>query len=251
MKEISLSEMLKCGIHFGHRKSKRHPKMCPFIFTTKQNISIIDLEKTKEQLEEALKVVKDLASQGRSVLFVGTKRQAKEIIKKYATACNMPYVVETWIGGLFTNFSNVVKLSRKLTRLKKERDTGELKKYTKKEQLNFLREIVKLDKVVGGIEGMTKLPDAIFVVDVKKEKTAVREATRRGIPIIAMCDTNVNPDPITYPIPANEDAVKSIEYITKAVAETITENFKIPQALEAIKVEANKVEEKKLKQQNN
>ena len=235
MKEISLSEMLKCGLHFGHRKSKRHPKMTPFIFGTKQNISIIDLEKTKEKLEEALKLVKDLASQGKTILFVGNKKQIKGIVKKYAEECNMPYIVEGWIGGLFTNFNNVSKLSKKLTRLKKERDTGGFEKYTKKEGLNFTREIEKLERIVGGIEGMTKPPDAIYVVDVKKEKTSVREAMRRKIPIIAITDTNVNPDQINYPIPANDDAIKSVTYITEMVSGTIKENFSTTPVAEAPK----------------
>jgi len=229
MYEISLQEMLKSGVHFGHHKSKRHPKMCAFIFDTKQNISIIDLEKTKEKLEEALNVVAELASHGKTILFVGTKRQAKEIVKKYAIECEQPYIVESWIGGLFTNFNNVIKLSKKLTRLKRERETGELGKYTKKEQLNFIREIKKLEKVVGGIEKMTKMPDAIFITDIKEEKTAVREARKRKVLIIAIADTNVNPDLADYPIPANDDAVKSLNYLTKIVAETYKKNFKKPE----------------------
>lgn len=226
MNEISLQEMLKSGVHFGHHKSKRHPKMCQFIFDTKQNISIIDLEKTKEKLEEALNVVAELAGQGKTILFVGTKRQAKEIVKKYATECEQPYLVESWIGGLFTNFNNVIKLSKKLTRLKWEKETGELGKYTKKEQLNFIREIKKLEKVVGGIEKMTKMPDAIFITDIKEEKTAVREARKKKVQIIAIADTNVNPDLADYPIPGNDDAVKSLNYLTKIIAEKYKKNFK-------------------------
>jgi small subunit ribosomal protein S2 len=226
MYDISLQEMLKSGVHFGHHKSKRHPKMCQYIFDTKQNISILDLEKTKEKLEEALKVVGDLASQGKTVLFVGTKRQAKDIVKKYATECEQPYIVESWIGGLFTNYNNVIKLSKKLTRLKKEKETGELGKYTKKEQLNFIREIAKLEKVVGGIEKMTRMPDAIFVTDIKEEKTAIREARKKKVMIIAIADTNVNPELADYPIPANDDAVKSLNYITKLIAEAYKKNYK-------------------------
>lgn len=230
MQELSLSEMLKCGLHFGHRKSKRHPKMTPFIFDTRQNISIINLEKTKEKLEEAMRVVADLAAAGKSILFVGTKRQAKEIVKKYAQECGMPYMVEGWIGGLFTNFTNVVKLSKKLTMLKKDKESGEMNKYTKKERLNFEREIKKLEKIVGGIENMVGLPAAVFVVDLKKEKTAVQEANKRKIPLIGVCDTCVNPDLATYPIPANDDAIKSINYILKVISATIKENFKKPEA---------------------
>lgn len=215
--------------------------MSPFIFDTKQGISIIDLEKTKEKLEEALGVVKSLSSQGKTILFIGTKRQAKEIVRKYAEECGMPYLVERWIGGLFTNFNNVIRLSQKLTKLKKAQETGGLKKYTKKEQLNFEREIKKLEKIVGGIESLNKLPDAIFVVDIKEDKTAVLEAKRRNVPIIAVCDTNVNADQVDYPIPANDDAVKSITYITKMVADTISENFK----QEQVEAPAKKVINKK------
>lgn len=228
MQEISLSEMLKCGVHFGHRKSKKHPKMGRFVFDVKQGICIIDLEKTKEKLEQALAAIKSLVSQNKTILFVGTKRQAKEIVKKYAIECGMPYMVERWIGGLFTNFNNVIRLSQKLTRLKRERDSGALSKYTKKEQLNFTREIEKLEKMVGGIEKMAKLPDAIFVVDMKEEKTAIKEANRRHVPIFAIADTNVNPDLTDYPIPGNDDAIKSINYMVKLVSETIKENKKEP-----------------------
>jgi len=235
MQEISLSEMLKCGVHFGHRKSKKHPKMAPYIFDVRQGICIINLEKTKEKLEEALKVVKDLASQNKIILFVGTKRQAKEVVKKYAIECDMPYIVERWIGGLFTNFNNVIRLSQKLTRLKRDLETGNLSKYTKKEQLNFKREISKLERNVGGIEKMTRLPDAIFVTDMKEEKTAIREATRRHVPIIAMADTNVNPDLVAYPIPTNDDAIKAINYMVKAVADTISANKKVVPAVETKK----------------
>lgn len=227
MQEISLSEMLKSGVHFGHRKSKKHPKMSPYIFDVRQSICILDLEKTKEKLQEALKVVKELSAQGKIILFVGTKRQAKDIVKKCAIECGMPYLVERWIGGLFTNFSNVIRLSQKLTRLKRDRDTGNLSKYTKKEQLNFLREITKLEKNVGGIEKMTRLPDAIFIVDIKEEKTAVREAKRRKVPLIAIVDTISNPELIDYPIPANDDGIKSINYIVKMIAETIKDNKKV------------------------
>lgn len=195
--------------------------MDPFIFDSKKGISIIDLEKTKKQLEEALKVAQDLASQNKVILFVGTKRQAKEMVKAAAEDCGMPYVVECWIGGLITNYSSVSQSTRKLSRLKKELETGELKKYTKKEQLQFKREIKKLEKIVGGIEQIDRVPDAVFVTSVKDEATVVREANKKGIPVIGVCDTNANPDKITYPIPANDDALMSLKYITEILSDTI------------------------------
>jgi small subunit ribosomal protein S2 len=217
--------MLKAGVHFGHQQGKRHPKMEPYIFTAKSGFHIIDLEKTQELLQEALEFIKKIVSNGGTILFLGTKKQAQAIIIKYAKECNMPYITERWLGGTFTNFSEVSRLVRKYTELKKKKSSGELDKYTKKEKLDFEREIEKLEKMVGGVEGMSKVPDALFVVDVRREKTAVKEAVKRNIPIVAMCDTNVNPQNITYPIPANDDAVKSIELITGLVAQTVKEGI--------------------------
>lgn len=219
----TLADLLKSGVHFGHQKSKRHPNMAKYVYGDRNNVSIIDLEKTATKLEEALKVAKDLASQGKTILFVGTKRQASALVQQYAKEAGMPYVTHRWLGGMLTNFQQVSAVARKLTRLKKEKETGELGKYTKKEQLEFHREIDRLDLVVGGIEAMPKLPDALFIVDLREEKTALREANQMGIPVIAMCDTNVDPLKVQYPIPANDDAVKSIELITSLVAGAIKE----------------------------
>ncbi|MFH1536760.1 MAG: 30S ribosomal protein S2 [Patescibacteria group bacterium] len=221
MSDLSLSEMLKAGIHFGHKTAKRHPKMDPFIFGTKKEISVIDLEKTKEALEKAMEVVGQLTEQNKTILFVGSKRQVKAIVKKGATECNMPYINERWIGGLITNFNSVSGTLKKLTKLKKGKESGDWEKYTKKERLQLDREITKLERVVGGIEKMDKIPDMIFIIGVKDEATAIREANNRKIPIIGICDTNANPDKITYPIPANDDAVKSIEYIVGKISEAI------------------------------
>lgn len=230
MTDISMSDMLKAGTHFGHKVSKRHPKMEPFIFDAKKGISIIDLEKTKDQLEKAAKVAADLTSQGKTIMFIGTKRQARAIVKKAAEECDMPYITERWIGGLITNYSSVSQSMRKLSRLKKEKESGELDKYTKKEQLQFSREIKKLENIVGGIEKIEKVPDAVFLVGVKDEATALREATTKKIPIIGICDTNTNPDKIDYPIPANDDAVKSLEYIVNVMSKAIAEAPKAPPA---------------------
>jgi len=218
-----LMTMLKSGVHFGHQLSKRHPKMEPYIFTAKSGFHIINLEQTQVKLEVALAFVKKVVSNGGTILFLGTKKQAKPIIEKYAKETDMPYITERWLGGTITNFQEISRVIRKLTSLKKQQTGGQLEKYTKKEQLDFTREIEKLEKMVGGVEKITKIPDAVFVVDMKKEKTAVAEAAKKNIPVIAICDTNVNPEKIAYPIPANDDAVKSIEMITGLIADAVKE----------------------------
>jgi len=223
MKDITLLDLLRSGVHFGHQTSRWHPKMESFIFTQRNGISIIDLEQTKARLLAAAEFSKQVAARGGKVLFVGTKRQAKPILLKYAEQTGMPFVVDRWLGGTFTNFATIQRLIDDFRRLKEERGSGMLTKYTKKEQSMFQREIERLEKLVGGISLLTKLPEAIFVVDLKQEKTAVREAQKRGIPIIAMVDTNVNPEGVTYPIPANDDATKSIDFVTEVLAEAITE----------------------------
>lgn len=217
-----LVEMLQSGVHFGHKTSKRHPKMDPYIFSARQGISIINLEQTKAKLEFALTVLEELAANNKRILFLGTKRQAQAPVKAAAQQVGMLYVVTRWIGGLLTNFSSVSGLMRKLTTLKYDREqTYWEQRYTKKERLVLEREIEKLEDLVGGIETMEKLPDALFVVDCKKEKTAVDEATRMKVPIFAIVDTNVNPAAITYPIPANDDGTKSITFILSKVTEAI------------------------------
>ena len=224
MPEIpDLLTMLKAGVHFGHQLSKRHPKMEPYIFGAKNGFHIINIEETQVKLKEALEFVKKIVSNGGTILFLGTKKQAHAIITKAAQDCGMPYVNERWLGGTFTNFSSLSKLIGKYRNLKESRARGELDKYTKKERLDFDREIEKLEKSVGGIAPLTKIPDAIYICDVKKAKTAVREAMRKNIPIVATCDTNANPDNINYPIPANDDAIKSIELITNLIAEAVKE----------------------------
>ena len=223
MRDIVLLDMLGAGLHFGHQQSRRHPKMDPYIFTTRGGISILNLEKTKGALTQAAAYVKEVVASGGSVLFVGTKRQARDIVQSAAQTAGMPYVIDRWIGGLFTNFNHVRQLIVKLQDLKQRRASGELEKYTKKEQLDFETEITRLEKLIGGLGTMERLPQAIFVVDVKTDKTAVREATAVKIPVIAMCDTNVNPSAIKYPIPANDDATKAITYVTEILVEAVAE----------------------------
>ena len=206
----SILELLQSGVHFGHQKGRWHPKMKPNVFIERNGVHIIDLEKTLESLKAAVDFVSQVAQTGGVVLFVGTKNQAQAIVKKYALFAGMPYIVEKWIGGMFTNFSNVSKLIKKYKTLKEERETGALAKYTKKEQVNFSKQIEKLEKLVGGLAELGRIPEAIFVVDAKREKTAVAEARKRGVKIVGFCDTNINPEFLDYPIFANDDAVKSI-----------------------------------------
>lgn len=223
MREIVVLDMLKAGLHFGHQQSRRHPKMDPFIFTTRGGVSIINLEKTKTAINQAVAYAKDVVGSGGTILFVATKRQARDIVQQAAQTAGMPYVVDRWIGGLFTNFSQVHSLIVKLGTLKTQRASGDLQKYTKKEQLEFEEEIQRLDKLVGGLGSMDRLPQALIVIDIKSEKTAVQEANALKIPVIAMCDTNVNPANVQYPIPANDDATKAITYVCDVMVEAIAE----------------------------
>ena len=216
-------DLLKNGVHFGHQAAKWHPRMKPYIFTTRSGVHIINLEKTLEHLESVSQLLKEMTAAGKTILFVGTKRQAKDIVKKYAEDCGMPYITERWLGGLFTNFTTVSRLMRKLTKLKAQKESGQLDKYTKKEQVEFAKEIAKLEKFVGGIENMNTLPDVVFVVGVREEKTAIREASKKHIPILAIVDTNVNPDDMKWIIPGNDDATKSLELIVGTLAEAIKE----------------------------
>lgn len=213
--------MLKSGVHFGHQTSRWHPKMRPFIYAHRNDVHIIDLEKTQALLQQALQFVSDKVVAGGDILFVGTKKQVKDIIRQAAQVAGSPYVSEKWVGGTFTNFGTIVKLIRKLEKLEKQKEKGEWSKYTKKEQLDLEKEYQNLLNKVGGIRQMVKLPSAVFVVDIKEEKTAVMESRKKQIPIVALCDTNVDPSKVDYPIPANDDAVKSVALMTQLIAETV------------------------------
>lgn len=236
-------QLLEAGLHFGHKRSRRHPKMEPFIFMSKNDINIIDLRLTVEMLAKALEYVKKIAEDGGSLLFVSTKKQASPLIEKYAQMCEQPFISNRWIGGTLTNFAIISKMVNTFKDLKTKRDSGDFQKYTKKEQLDFSRKIAELDHLIGGIEKMTKLPQALFVIDVNLDSTAVKEAMKKGIPIIAICDTNVNPEKATYPIPGNDDAVKSIDLILNLVAKSYNEGKASRVAgEEKKKIEAQKVE---------
>lgn len=221
MKLPSLEELLKKGVHFGHNTSKRYPKANYYIHSQRGGVHIIDLQKTVEGLEKALSFVEKTVKAGGLVLFIGSKKQAREIVKTAAESCAMPYIIGRWLGGTFTNFENIVKLTKKLEKMEREEEDGTWEMYTKKEQATFKKELNKLRENVGGIKSMKTLPKAIFVVDLKKEGTAVSEANKMGIPVIALADTNVNPELAQYPIPANDDAIKSIEVVTDLIADAV------------------------------
>lgn len=221
-----VKEMLAAGMHFGHTKSRWHPKMKPFIFTDKKGVYIINLEKSREMMEKALKFIENLTKESKTILFVGTKNQVAGPLKETAEATGHPYVNGKWLGGTLTNFGVFKKMIKRYKDLCEEKRLGKLDRYTKKEKLKITREIGKLEEKVGGMSSLTKQPDAVFVWDVKKEDTAVVEAKKRNIPIIAICDTNVNPELINYPIPGNDDATKTIELILNSVKDTILETKK-------------------------
>lgn len=219
-------EMLKAGVHFGHKTTKWNPKMSPYIFGVRNGVHIIDLEQTISGLNGALAFVNKIATSGGVMVFIGTKKQAKKLIKESAAKIGMPYVAERWIGGLFTNFEVISKQIKLLDQLEKDRDTGKLDKYTKKEQLNLIRKIRKLIQKFGGIRTLKKMPEAVFVADVNVDRIAVEEARKKNIPIVAIVDTDADPTLAAYPIPANDDAISSVKLIVEKIAQEFGKNKK-------------------------
>ena len=222
----TMEEMLKAGVHFGHQSSRWHPKMEPYIYTVRNGVHIFDLKKTQKGLEKAAAFLKKTAEEGGDILFVGTKTQAAPLIQKYGKEANVLYTKSRWMGGLLTNFDTVKKVIKHYLDLIKQRDAGDWEKYTKKEQLDLSRELEKLEANVSGLAKMTTLPKALFIVDIRKEKTALLEANVCGIPVVALCDSNVNPDKVTYVIPGNDDATKGLELIIKTIAGPVGEGMK-------------------------
>jgi len=218
-----IKQLLEAGVHFGHQTKRWNPKMKKFIFGRKSSIYIIDLEKTVVCLEEARTFLKDIVSNGKKILFVGTKKQAKDVIKQEAQRCGMPYVSERWIGGLLTNFATVTKRVSRFKEIKKMEEDGSLHNFTKKEASLILKEKSKLQQNFEGVEDMHELPGAIFIVDSKKEENAIQEARKLSIPLVALIDTNCDPDGIDYPIPGNDDAIKSIVLVASLVSSSIAE----------------------------
>ena len=226
MSQELLKNLLEAGVHFGHQKKRWNPKMRRFIFGERAGIYIIDLEKTVECLNEAREFLKNLAGKGESVLFAGTKKQAQEIITREANRCGAYFVNQRWVGGLLTNFSTIRKSINRLKEIEKMRDDGLFEKLSKKEVAQLTKEMDDLKKNFSGIINMENLPSAIFIIDTDKEKTAVNEALRLNIPTVALVDTNCNPDRITYPIPGNDDAIRSINLITTLIADSVAEGRK-------------------------
>jgi len=218
-----MRDLLEAGVHFGHQVKRWNPKMASYIFTAKDGIHVLDLAITVAELEKACEFLKNVSADGGKVVFLGTKRQAQPIIREEAERCEAMYVVSRWIGGLLTNFECVSKRIERLLDLEKKREAGEFKTLTKKEQLLIDREIDKLNRLYGGVRGLDKLPDALFVVDVRREINAVREAQKREVPVVAVCDTNADPDFVDWVIPGNDDAIKSIKILVGAAADAVLE----------------------------
>ncbi|MDP2632887.1 MAG: 30S ribosomal protein S2 [Candidatus Curtissbacteria bacterium] len=223
----SMQDLLEAGVHFGHQVRRWNPKMRQYIFTAREGVHVIDLEKTFAKLTEACDFVKSVGESGGVIIFLASKKQARSIIAEEATRVGAKYVVERWIGGLLTNWDLTSKNIKKLIDLKAKKEAGDFKERTKKENLLIDREIAKLQRLYGGVEGLEKLPDAMFIVDVRKEENACREAMNKEVPVVAICDTNANLDLVNYPIPGNDDAIKAIKIITEAVANAYLEGLQI------------------------
>ena len=221
MAEITMRAMLEAGAHFGHQAKRWNPKMKPYIYTTRNGIHIIDLQQTIQLWKRAEQFVRSIAARGEHVLFVGTKRQAQEIIEREAKRAHMPYVTHRWLGGTLTNFRTIRQSIQRLVDIEEMLDEHNIEKLPKKEVLRLEKQHDKLERNLGGIREMERLPAALFVVDPKKEAIAVAEAVRLGIAVVAIVDTNCDPDPITYPIPANDDAIRSIELFTTGIADAV------------------------------
>ena len=221
----NFDQLLEAGAHFGHLKRKWNPAMAPYIYMERNGIHIIDLNKTAVKIDEAAEALKNLARSGRKVLFVGTKKQAQEVIAAHAQEVGMPYITERWAGGMLTNFPTIRKAVKKMSQIDKMTTDGTLDNVSKREKLQIARQREKLEKNLGSIADMTRLPSAVFVVDVIKEKIAVAEANRLGIPVFAIVDTNSNPNNIDFVIPANDDATKAIDLILSAVCDAIKEGL--------------------------
>jgi small subunit ribosomal protein S2 len=241
---VSMKELLEAGVHFGHRVRRWNPKMKSYIFTERNGIHIIDLQQTIARLEEAYGVIRDTVAEGGTVLFASTKRQAQESIVSEAERCGMPYVNQRWLGGTLTNFRTIRQRIDYLLGLERRQELGEFSRLPKKEALDLQREIDKLNRKIGGLREMRRLPSLVFIADVRREAIAVKEANKLGIPIVAMVDTNCDPDPIDYVIPANDDAIRAIRLITSKVADAVLEGQQIRAATMAGEEEFEEIEER-------
>jgi small subunit ribosomal protein S2 len=232
MSAVSMRDLLEAGVHFGHQTRRWNPKMRRYIFTERGGIYIIDLQQTQELLDEAYAYAKDLGSRGESMLFVGTKKQAQDAVADNAKRIGMPYVNQRWLGGLLTNWRTISDRIDRLHELRRLRDEGQLELLPSKERIQMLAELEKLELNLGGVADMRKLPDAVFVIDLRKEQIAVREARRLGLPIVSLVDTNCDPDEADYVIPGNDDAIRSCNLITRAIADAVGEGAQLAAARE-------------------
>ena len=223
MSVISMKQLLEAGVHFGHQTRRWNPKMAPYIFTERNGIYIIDLQKTVKKVEDAYNFIREVAGEGQSVLFVGTKKQAQEAVKEEATRCDMYFVNERWLGGMLTNFQTIQKRISRLCELETMEEDGTFDVLPKKEVITLRHEMEKLQKFLGGIKNMAKLPGALFIIDPRKERIAVAEAKKLGIPIVAIVDTNCDPDEIDYVIPGNDDAIRAVKLLTAKMADAVME----------------------------
>ena len=227
MANVGLKDLLEAGVHFGHQTRKWNPKMKPYIFIARGGIYIIDLQRTLKALNRACDFLKTVGAKGGTVLFVGTKKQAKVAIREMAEKADMPYVTERWLGGMLTNHQTIYKSVQKLDEIEAMMNDGRMENFSKKEQLQFSRQFEKLNTNLGGIRKMKGVPDAVFIVDTAEEETAVREASKLGIPVIGIVDTNCDPTLVNFPIPGNDDAIRAISLFTRVVADSIAEGRKM------------------------
>ena len=218
---VSLEALLKAGVHFGHTSSRRHPKMAPFTYTTRNGLGIIDLKKTAEKLEEAAAFLASVKKSGKRILCVGTKKQTHDLVRSFAKRLELPFVVDRWLGGTFTNFSVMKTRTKYLRETSEKLERGEFKKYTKFERMKITEELEKLERRMGGIKNMTELPGAVLIADVKESAIVIREARRAGIPLVGIVDTNADPSAIDYPIPGNDDAISSLRFLLSVLAKAI------------------------------
>ena len=247
---VSMKQLLEAGVHFGHQTRRWNPKMAPYIFQDRNGIHIIDLQKTVTKLEEAYAFVRDLSSEGKNVLFVGTKKQASESVKEEAERSGAYYVNARWLGGMMTNFTTIRRRVQRLKQLRTMRDDGTFDLLPKKEVIKLNLEIEKLEKFLGGIEKMDELPGALFVVDPKKERIAVLEAKKLGVPVVAIVDTNCDPDDIDYVIPGNDDAIRAVKLISGIMANAIIEGKEGQMGAAAIEEETEEAAEAPVDEEN-
>ncbi|KAB3531353.1 30S ribosomal protein S2 [Alkaliphilus serpentinus] len=223
MSVISMKQLLEAGVHFGHQTRRWNPKMAEYIFTERNGIYIIDLQKTVKKVEDAYSIMKDIAAEGKNILFVGTKKQAQEAIEEEAKRCGMYYVNQRWLGGMLTNYGTIKNRIDRLRELEKMEENGTFEVLPKKEVIKLRHEMERLEKFLGGIKDMTVLPEALFVVDPRKERIAIKEAHKLGIPVIAIVDTNCDPDEVDYVIPGNDDAIRAVKLLTATMANAVIE----------------------------